>query len=136
MQQTFNDLLREVTAEGKTVFLSSHILSEVQRLADRVAIIREGALELVESVESLRARAFVRVEATFSEPPPQEAFAGLAGVRELERKGAVVLLALEGPADPLIKALARYEVLALDSHEADLEDFFLTLYRNGATDVE
>jgi ABC-2 type transport system ATP-binding protein len=136
VQQTFNDLLREVTAEGKTVFLSSHILSEVQRLADRVAIIREGALELVESVESLRARAFVRVEATFSEPPPQEAFAGLAGVRELERKGAVVLLALEGPADPLIKALARYEVLALDSHEADLEDFFLTLYRNGATDVE
>ena len=136
VQQTFNDLLREVTAEGKTVFLSSHILSEVQRLADRVAIIREGALELVESVESLRARAFVRVEATFSEPPPQEAFAGLAGVRELERKGAVVLLALEGPADPLIKALARYEVLALDSHEADLEDFFLALYRNGATDVE
>jgi ABC-2 type transport system ATP-binding protein len=132
VQQTFNELLREVVAEGRTVFLSSHILSEVQRLADRVAIIREGSLELVEAVDVLRARAFVRVEATFSTPPPQEAFANLPGVRELERRGPVVVLALEGAADPLIKTLARYEVLALDSHEADLEDFFLTLYREGS----
>ncbi len=132
VQQTFNELLREVVAEGRTVFLSSHILSEVQRLADRVAIIREGSLELVEAVETLRARAFVHVEATFAQSPPQEAFASLPGVRELERRGPVVLLALEGSADPLIKALARYEVLALDSHEADLEDVFLTLYREGS----
>ncbi|MGD0167723.1 MAG: ABC transporter ATP-binding protein [Gaiellaceae bacterium] len=132
VQLTFNELLREAAAEGRTVFLSSHILSEVQRLADRVAIIREGSLELVEAVDTLRARAFVRVEATFAKPPPKKAFAGVAGVRELERKDPVVVFALEGSADPLIKALARYEVLALDSHEADLEDFFLTLYRNGA----
>ena len=136
VQITFNELLREVAAEGRTVFLSSHILSEVQRLADRVAIIREGSLELVEAVDTLRARAFVRVEATFAKPPPKGAFSGLSGVRELERKGPVVLFALEGPVDPLIKALARYEVLALDSHEADLEDFFLTLYRNGASGAE
>jgi ABC-2 type transport system ATP-binding protein len=133
VQQTFNELLREVAAEGRTVFLSSHILSEVQRLADRVAIIREGSLELVEAVETLRARAFVRVEATFAQLPPAKAFADLPGVRELERRGPVVLFALEGPADPLIKALARFEVLALDSHEADLEDFFLALYRNGTS---
>ncbi len=133
VQLTFNELLREVAAEGRTVFLSSHILSEVQRLADRVAIIREGSLELVDSVEKLRARAFVRVEATFAgKPPPARAFAKLPGARELERKGSVVVFALEGSADPLVKALARYEVVALDSHEADLEDFFLTLYRDGA----
>ena len=136
VQISFNELLREVTAEGRTVFLSSHILSELQRLADRVAIIREGSLELVEAVETLRARAFVRVEATFVQLPPERAFAGLAGVRELERRGPVVIFALEGPADPLIKALARYEVLALDSHEADLEDVFLSLYRNGTPDAE
>ncbi len=136
VQITFNDLLREVAAEGRTVFLSSHILSEVQRLADRVAIIREGTLELVDAVEKLRARAFVRVEATFAKVPPKKAFAGVPGVRELERRGPVVLFALEGSADPLIKALARYEVLALDSHEADLEDFFLALYRNGTGDAE
>jgi ABC-2 type transport system ATP-binding protein len=136
VQITFNELLREVAAEGRTVFLSSHILSEVQRLADRVAIIREGSLELLDAVDTLRARAFVRVEATFAELPPEEAFAGLPGVRELERRGPVVALALEGSADPLVKALARYEVLALDSHEADLEDFFLTLYRSGAGGAE
>ncbi len=133
VQITFNELLREVTGEGRTVFLSSHILSEVQRLADRVAIIREGSLELVEAVETLRARAYVRVEVTFAaRPPAKRAFSGLPGVRELERRGQVVIFALEGPADPLIKALARFEVFALDSHEADLEDFFLTLYREGA----
>jgi ABC-2 type transport system ATP-binding protein len=136
VQIVFNELLREVAAEGRTVFLSSHILSEVQRLADRVAIVREGSLELVEAVETLRARAFVRVEATFAKAPPKGAFAGLPGVRELERKGPVVLFALEGQADPLIKALARFEVLALDSREADLEDFFLALYRNGIAGVE
>ena len=136
VQISFNELLREVTAEGRTVFLSSHILSELQRLADRVAIIREGSLELVEAVETLRARAFVRVEVTFAQAPPERAFAGLAGVRELERRGPVVIFALEGPADPLIKALARFEVFALDSHEADLEDFFLSLYRNGTPDAE
>ena len=132
VQITFNELLREVAAEGRTVFLSSHILSEVQRLADRVAIVREGTLELVDTIEALRAQAFVRVEATFATSPPKEAFAGVPGVRELERRGPIVLFALEGPIDPLIKALARYEVIALDSHEADLEDFFLTLYRDGA----
>jgi ABC-2 type transport system ATP-binding protein len=136
VQLTFNELLREVVSEGRTVFLSSHILSEVQRLADRVAIIREGALELVEAVETLRARSFVRVEATFSKPPPKKAFAGLPGVRELERRGDTVQFALEGPADPLVKALARYEVIALDSREADLEDFFLSLYTNGAGGAE
>ena len=57
-------------------------------------------------------------------------------MRELERRGAVVVFALEGSADPLIKALARYEVLALDSHEADLEDFFLSLYRDGTPDAD
>jgi ABC-2 type transport system ATP-binding protein len=136
IQITFNELLREVAAEGRTVFLSSHILSEVQRLADRVAIIREGTLELLEAIDVLRARAFVRVEVTFRELPPPRAFADVPGVRELERRGPVVLLALEGSADPLIKALARFEVLALDSHEADLEDFFLALYRNGAGGAE
>jgi ABC-2 type transport system ATP-binding protein len=69
------------------------------------------------------------VEATFAAAPPAAAFEGIAGVWELERHGAVVLFALEGSIDPLVKALARFEVLALDVHEADLEDVFLELYR-------
>ena len=129
MQQAFYELVREVTAEGRTVFLSSHLLAEVQHAADRVAVIRDGKLELVETVDALRRRSFVRVETTFAAPPPGDAFAGLPGVRELERRGAVVLFSLEGPIDRLVKTLARFEVLGLDVHEADLEDIFLELYR-------
>jgi ABC-2 type transport system ATP-binding protein len=131
MQQEFYELLRETTGEGRTVFLSSHALAEVQRVAARVGVIREGRLELVESVDALRSRAFTRVEVSFASLPPAGAFAGLAGVHELERRGHVVLFALEGPADPLVKALARFQVVGLDSHEADLEDVFLALYREG-----
>ncbi len=129
MQQAVYGLLRERVADGATVFLSSHLLAEVQQVAARVAAIREGRLELLDTVEGLRSRAFTRVEAAFAAPPPPGAFAGLPGVRELERRGATVVLALTGPADPLVKALARHEVLTLDSHEADLEDIFLDLYR-------
>lgn len=132
VQQVFYDVVREATGEGRTVFLSSHVLSEVQHIADRVAVIREGRLELAESIETLRTRAFTRVEATFAAPPPAGAFDGLPGVRELERHGAVVLFALHGAADPLVKALARFEVVGLDIHEADLEDVFLALYRGDA----
>ena len=128
MQQEFADLLRETTAEGRTVFLSSHVLPEVQHVADRVAVIRDGRLVVVDTVENLRARAPGRMEVSFAVAPPPDAFDGLAGVREVERHGATVAFVLEGPADPLIKALARFEVLGLDSHEADLEDVFLGLY--------
>lgn len=129
MQQIFYELVRETTDDGRTVFLSSHVLSEVQHVATRVALIREARLELVESVDVLRSRASSRVEATFVTPPPPGAFDGLPGVRVVEQVGHVVLFALQGAADPLVKALARFEVLAIDSHEADLEDVFLALYR-------
>jgi ABC-2 type transport system ATP-binding protein len=135
VQQQFYDLVAETTADGRTVFLSSHVLPEVQRIADRVAVLREGKLELLESVEALRARAFTRFEATFAQPPPPRAFEGLRGARELERRNATVVFALEGQADPLVKALARFEVIALDVHEADLEDLVLALYRGDETDA-
>jgi ABC-2 type transport system ATP-binding protein len=101
----------------------------VQHIADRVALIREGRLQLVDSVETLRQRALTRVEVTFATPPPEGAFGRVPGVHEVERRGPVVRLTLEGSADPLVKALGQFEVEALDSHEADLEDVFLEEYR-------
>jgi ABC-2 type transport system ATP-binding protein len=132
MQQEFAGLLRETTDDGRTVLLSSHVLPEVQRLAHRVAVVREGRLVTVDTVDNLRARAAGRMEVSFAQLPPTGAFDGLPGVREVERRGQTVVFALGGPADPLVKALARYEVLGIDSHEADLEDVFLTLYGRDA----
>ena len=132
VQESFFELVGETTQRGGTVFLSSHVLSEVQRVADRVGLIREGRLQLVDTVDNLRARSFTQVEATFTEPPPADAFAGVPGVRELGRHGDVVRLALEGEIDPLLKALAGFHVKALDVHEADLEDIFVALYRGDA----
>lgn len=133
VQDEVLDLLREAAAEGRTVFLSSHALAEVQRVADRVGIIRDGRLVLVEGVESLRARALGRVVVSFTVVPPEGALDAVPGVTETGRQGNVVTLALEGPADGLVKTLARYEVVGLDSHEADLEDVFLALYRGGGS---
>jgi ABC-2 type transport system ATP-binding protein len=130
IQQTFYELIAEVKAAGATVFLSSHVLPEVQHVADRVALIRDGRLVLVAGVDELRSHALARVEVTFATLPPPGAFATVTGVRELERHGHSVLFALEGEADALVKSLARHRVVAINSHEADLEDIFLSLYRS------
>lgn len=129
VQQTFNDLARETAAAGRTVFLSSHVLSEVQHVADRVALVRDGRLALVDEVESLRARALTRIEVTFAEAPAKHAFDGVEHVRELERRGPVVVFHVRGEIDAFVKTLAEHRVVALNSHEADLEDIFLSLYR-------
>jgi ABC-2 type transport system ATP-binding protein len=131
VQQVFYRLLADARERGATTFLSSHVLPEVQRVADRVAVVRDGQLVLVESVEELRARASTRLEATFASAPPRHAFDGIKTAEEIDRHGRTVLFAVHGEIDALIKALARYPVTAIDSHEADLEDIFLTLYRNG-----
>lgn len=132
MQQEFYDLVAETTSDGRTVFLSSHVLPEVQRIADRVAVLHEGRLELLESVEALRARAFTRFEVSFAYLPPEDAFVGVSRARELERRHTTVVFAVDGPVDALVKALARFEVVAIDVHEADLEDLVLSVYRGGS----
>jgi beta-exotoxin I transport system ATP-binding protein len=132
VQQVVYALLRERVADGGTVFFSSHVLAEVQEVAVRVAAVRVGRLELLDTIEALRTRAFTRVEVAFRAPPPPHALDDVPGVRELERRGATLVLALTGPADPLVKALARHEVLTLESREPDLEDVFLDLFRKDA----
>jgi ABC-2 type transport system ATP-binding protein len=131
VQQTFYELVAEARARGATIFLCSHVLPEVQHVADRVGLIREGRVVLVAGVDELRARALARVEVTFAELPPAGAFAEIPGAREVDRYGRSVLFSLAGEADGLLKTLARHHVVALDSHEADLEDVFLSLFRGG-----
>ena len=131
VQQSFHALLGEVAAEGRTVFLSSHTLSEVERVADRVAILRRGRLVAVDSLESLRAVAVQRLEIVFAgAAPAEQELRALPGVREVHLDGPHLLIAFEGAADPVVKALAAYEVRSIRSRDDDLEEIFLRFYRD------
>ncbi len=136
VQQTFYELLAEAKARGCTVFLSSHILPEVERVCDRVGIIREGRLVAVETVASLKARAGRRVEVTFAEPVPPEVFQGLPGVQELEVRGRRLRGFVRGEMAPFLRALAALPVVDLLSREPSLEEVFLAFYAAGAEDRE
>ncbi len=129
VQLEFANLVGEVVAAGRTVFLSSHILPEVERIADRVGIIRDGRLIVVEEVAGLKERALRKLEIHFATPVPAGEFAGLPSVQGIEARGSVIELTVAGSLDAVIKAAAAYDVHNIVSHEADLEDIFLAMYR-------
>jgi ABC-2 type transport system ATP-binding protein len=132
VQQSFHALLREVSTEGRTVFLSSHTLSEVERVTNRLAILRQGRLVVVDSLENLRRVAVQRLEIEFEEHVDAAEFRGLPGVKEVEAAGRSVTIGFEGSADAVIKAAAAHEVRAIRPREQDLEDIFLSYYREAA----
>jgi ABC-2 type transport system ATP-binding protein len=135
VQQEFHRIVREATAEGRTVFLSSHVLSEVERMADQVGIIREGRLVDQLKISALKTHALRRLELEFARPVPAGVFERLPGVVEVVVSGGVVRCAVKGSVDALIKAAAGYELVNLVSHEPDLEEIFLAYYRRGARDA-
>jgi ABC-2 type transport system ATP-binding protein len=128
LQQTFQELVAEVKADGATVLLSSHVLSELDQVADRVAMIRGGRLIAVEAVEDLKRRAPRRVSVTFSDPVPAGAFAGLAGVNDVDVRGRLARFEVSGGMDAVIKAIAAHEVVSVTAQEPDLEALFLHRY--------
>jgi ABC-2 type transport system ATP-binding protein len=132
VQQSFHALLHEVSAQGRTVFLSSHTLSEVERVTHRLAILRQGRLVVVDSLESLRAVAVQRLEIEFGEAVDAAAFRSLPGVRDVQANGRTLVIAFEGSADPVVKAAAAHPVQAIRPREDDLEDIFLRFYRGGS----
>jgi ABC-2 type transport system ATP-binding protein len=131
VQQEFYALIEESRARGATVFMSSHVMPEVERVCDRVAIIREGRLVTVDDVGDLKAKALRRIELHFDRPVPAEAFTSLASVSSAEVRGDSVLLTVRGPVDEVIKEAARHTVVNVATHEPSLEDIFLDVYRNG-----
>ncbi len=127
VQQVVQGELRRAASEGRTVFLSSHVLSEVSEVADRVGLIREGALVAVEEVERLRARSTHLVEATLQHPDAT-ALEGIPGVGRREVDGPVVHLEVTGPIGPVVAALAEVELEDLSVREQTLEELFLAFY--------
>jgi ABC-2 type transport system ATP-binding protein len=125
-------MMREVAAEGRTVFLSSHTLSEVQRVADRVGIIRNGHLVDVEYVDDLRSKSIRTVELQFDGPVTASTFESVPGVRDVVVSGHQATMSFDGKMDTLLRtATARYTLIDVTTHEADLEEIFLEYYRPG-----
>ncbi len=135
VQQTFFGILREAVAAGATVFLSSHILSEVEKTADRVGIIREGRLVKVDTVDALRDLAHHQVELRFAGEVPGAAFEALPGVSEVIIEDHVLRLRVAGAITPVVQAAARYELLDFVSREPSLEETFLAQYGREAVEV-
>jgi ABC-2 type transport system ATP-binding protein len=130
LQGEVRAVLRETAADGRTVFLSSHSLDEVQHVADRVGIIRTGRLIDVDAIDSLRERSLRTVTVRFREHVDPVELRAIDGLRILSQEDAVVRLsAPETAMDALVKALARYPIADLVSEPADLEEIFLNLYR-------
>ena len=131
MQDQFERIIGEVKAEGRTIFLSSHILPDVEDLCDRVGIIREGRIVAVEDVSALKSMKLRSIEIEFGGPVRPKDFAGLEGVRDLTVEGNSLRCDISGSLDSLIKTAAMYEVLSLTTRDPSLEEIFLTYYGRG-----
>jgi ABC-2 type transport system ATP-binding protein len=130
MQQTFNELMLEVQKEGRTVFLSSHILSEVQAICDRVAILRDGQLKAVERVTDLTHADFRWVTLRLRESITPAQLATVKGVSDISQVEDGLRLRLIGDFDPLLRAIDTYYVHDIQVQEPTLEEIFLTFYGN------
>jgi ABC-2 type transport system ATP-binding protein len=131
VQHSFHDLLAQIVTEGRTVFLSSHTLSEVERVAQRVAILRRGRLVVTDTFEALRRVALHTLEVEFAETPPTvDALRAVAGVHDVRSVDSRYEVDFAGSADPVVKFLAGFDVRSVRSVEADLEEVFLRFYRD------
>jgi ABC-2 type transport system ATP-binding protein len=129
MQEQFHEVVAEERARGATIFLSSHDLDEVERLCDRVAIIREGRLVAVEQVAELIGRRYRHVTVEFAAPVDLSELRALPGVRDLVAEGSRVRFTAEpGALDAVVKAIARHPVVDLEFSHPSLEEIFLTYY--------
>jgi ABC-2 type transport system ATP-binding protein len=136
IQQEFFSVIREAKDEARTIFMSSHILSEVERTCDRVAIIRDGRLTKVDRVSALRDMAHHQVELRFAGPAPRADFEGLPGVSDLVSEDGTLRMRVNGAITPVVKAAARYELLDFVSREPTLEETFLAEYTSVAKEAD
>jgi ABC-2 type transport system ATP-binding protein len=130
MQDEFERLMRELVSTGATVFLSSHELDEVQRVATRVAIIKDGHLVVTDTVEALRRQAPRTIEFAFTRTVDPKPFASIEGVQVIAANGKRITLALRGAVGPVLRVAAELDPLDVVARPADLDELFLTYYRD------
>lgn len=129
LQQEFLSMVDEATAGGSTVFMSSHVLSEVEEIASRVGILRAGRMVDVDEIGELRRRAGQEVELRFAAPVSEGEFVRLEGVSEVVVTDNRVNLVLRGEPNALLKTAARHHVVGWSAQNRDLEELFLNFYR-------
>jgi ABC-2 type transport system ATP-binding protein len=135
VQEEFLDIIEEVKAEGRTVFFSSHNLAEVERVCDRVGIIRGGRLVAEETTETLIDKSFRHVVLTFEEDVDPKPFEAISGIKDLRAGGNRLAFTLYDDLDEMVKLAARHELVNMEYERPSLEEVFLTYYEreNGET---
>lgn len=128
MQEEFYKLLDEARQRGAAVFMSSHIMSEVQRVCDRVGIIRDGKLLTERNIKEMEKDAAHTLEVTFKSKPPVKELSRVAGVEVTAQTEHQVTLHVRGELPPLLAELSKYDVIKLDARQLDLEDLFMRFY--------
>jgi ABC-2 type transport system ATP-binding protein len=127
VQKTVLEIVREAKADGRTVFFSSHILSEVQAVCDRVGIIRDGQLVATEKVEDLFAQRMNRLSLIFDGIPPTTSFE-FEGVTELERGEKTIVLEVRENLPKVLATAAQHNIMDIETHNISLEEIFLAYY--------
>lgn len=130
VQQTVLEMVREVQADGRTVFFSSHILPEVQAVCDRVSIIRAGELVATQRVEELVAQRINRMSLTFTTLPPAGVFT-IPGVTELKRTEQSIMLEVQENLPQVLTVAAQHDIQDIETHNVSLEEVFLAYYGKG-----
>jgi ABC-2 type transport system ATP-binding protein len=130
MQHEFESLLRETAAEGRTVFLSSHELDEVQRIADRIAIIKQGRLVAEDTVDGLRRAAPQKMQVRFPRSVDPAELSAVNGVTVTASDGPRVTLEVAGEIAPVLKVIASHDPVDLISRPPGLDELFLGFYRD------
>lgn len=133
MQEVFYDLLKEAKQNGAAIFVSSHILSEVQKMCDRVGIIRAGKLIVERDIAEMVKEAAHTFDITFADKPPLASLRSLKGTRVSSHDGNSARVHVHGELTPLLRELSKYRVTKLDARQLDLEEMFMRFY-NGESE--
>lgn len=130
MKQEFYRILREEKKQGKTVFMSSHILADVERVCDRVAIIRKGQVKVVEEIQALQEKTGKVLEVEFGDPFTIDEFK-LEGVSEIRQDNGRITLTIHENLDGVIEAVSKHRILNMNLKTYNLEQLFLKYYAQG-----
>ncbi len=128
MQQITIELIQEARQNGSTIFLSSHIFSEIDKVAERVGFVKEGKLIVEESLEVLKSNAMKSIVIYFKETIPLNLFDNIKNVNLIETNKNVVKLNIIGPIDEIIKVISKYEIIDLTTKDPTLEELFMNYY--------